>query len=75
MFTFPLRTSTRYPGGLDPQTLGKSIGRRQTKPDIWPLGMCTQLGTGWVQHVDWVWTHGASQCVQREDDPDKQGSD
>lgn len=75
MFAFPLRTSTRYPGGLDPQTVGRSMSGRQTNSDIWLPTLWIRVRTGWVQQVSRLWMKRVSPCAQREDDDCKQGSD
>lgn len=69
MFAFPLRTSTRYPGGFDSQTVGRALGRRQTDSAKWRSRLWTNLRTAWVQPVAQVWMEGASRCAQGEENP------
>ena len=44
-FAFPLRTSDRYPGGFDAQTLERRRRLRQMISAMYVLGLWMQLGT------------------------------
>jgi len=62
MPAFPLRASTRYPGGFDAKTLGTDPRLRQTVRRDFPRGVWIELGTAWGQRGDELWNIGEFRC-------------
>lgn len=67
MLAFPLRTSTRYPGGFDPQTVGSGEPSRQTYWGILILSLWTNVRKSWAEPGDDLWMSGARRCAQPEE--------